>query len=144
MTLILFRSKINLKNIADFYCCFFLFFSDLSSLNFHRCPTAYCCSSTKCNSYNQCATNRYGRLCSRSVPFANVFIALHMATQSWALWLIYTARDGDRDRGREAMGFYMTLCTVHITQGQGRRYGAIVFSCAHPVPCPCPCPYLSH
>ena len=34
------------------------------------------------------------------------------------------------------MGFYITLCIVHTTQGQGQVHGIIVFYCAHPVPCP--------
>ena len=34
------------------------------------------------------------------------------------------------------MGFCISLCTVHTTQGQGR--GIIVFYCTHPVPCPGP------
>ena len=49
-------------------------------------------------------------------------------------WLIHTARDRDMDR--EMMGFYITLCTVHTTQGQG----TIAFYCARPGPCPCPGP----
>ena len=38
------------------------------------------------------------------------------------------------------MGFFITLCTVHTTQGQG----TIVFCCAHPGPClgPGPVPVL--
>ena len=38
------------------------------------------------------------------------------------LWLIHTARDRDW----ETMGFYITLCTVHTTQGQGLEYVTIV------------------
>ena len=41
------------------------------------------------------------------------------------LWLIHPARDQDW----ETMGFYITLCTVHTTQGN---------YFAHPVPCPRP------
>ena len=44
-------------------------------------------------------------------------------------WLIHTARDRDMDR--EKMGFYIMLCTVHTTQGQG----TIVFYCICPGPC---------
>ena len=54
------------------------------------------------------------------------------------LWLIHTAQDRDRDRDREAVGFYVTLCTVHNTQGQGQVHGAIVFYFAHSIPCPSP------
>ena len=45
-----------------------------------------------------------------------------------SLRLIHTARDRDRDR--EVMGFYITLCTVHTTQAQG----TIVFYCTHRFP----------
>ena len=51
------------------------------------------------------------------------------------LWLVHTARDRERDREWEMMGFSITLCTVHTTQGQGQ--GTIVFYCAHPSPSPC-------
>ena len=40
--------------------------------------------------------------------------------------------------GLGTMGFNITLCTVHTTQGQGK--GTIVFYCAPPGPCPCLCP----
>ena len=56
------------------------------------------------------------------------------------LWLILTARDQDRDRDWEMMGFCIMLCTVHTTQGQGQVHGTIVFYCAHSVPCPGPGP----
>ena len=36
--------------------------------------------------------------------------------------------------GPGMMDFYITLCTVHNTQGQ--RQGIIVFYCAHPGPRP--------
>ena len=36
------------------------------------------------------------------------------------------------------MGFYITLCNVHTTQGQ--VHGTIVFYCTYPIPCPCPGP----
>ena len=41
-------------------------------------------------------------------------------------------------QGRETMGFYNTLCTVHTTQRQGRE--TIVFYFVHPVHCPYPGP----
>ena len=41
---------------------------------------------------------------------------------------------------RLVMGFYITFCTVHTTQGQGQVQGTIVFYCALPGPCPCPSP----
>ena len=34
------------------------------------------------------------------------------------------------------MGFYIMICTVHTTQGQG----TIAFYCAHPSQCPGPSP----
>ena len=40
--------------------------------------------------------------------------------------------------GLGTMGLYITLCTVHTTQGQAHR--TIVSYCASPVPCPCPSP----
>ena len=40
--------------------------------------------------------------------------------------------------GQEIMGFYITLCIVHTTQGQGQV--TIVFYCVYPSPCPCPVP----
>ena len=55
----------NCKNLYFHPFCWFLLVSDLSTLEFHRCPTSYCCTTTKCNSYNQCGKNRHGRLCSR-------------------------------------------------------------------------------
>ena len=58
------------------------------------------------------------------------------------LWLVHTARDREQDREREMMGFYITLCTVHTTQGQGRGQVTIVFYCVHPDLCPCPVPGL--
>ena len=121
---------------------FFLFCSDLSSLNFHRCPTAYCCSSTKCNSYNQCATNRYGRLCSRSVPFANVFTALHMATQSWALWFIHTARDGTgTGTGKRWVSVWRyVLYTIHRDRGRYMEPLFYIVPIPFPVPVPLPLP----
>ena len=51
------------------------------------------------------------------------------------LWLVHTALDRDWDREQETMGFHITLCTVHTTQGQG----IIVFSI---VPIPIPVPVL--
>ena len=56
------------------------------------------------------------------------------------LMALHIARDRDRDRNREMMGLYITLCTVHTTQGKGQIHGTIVFYCAHPVPYPCPWP----
>ena len=53
-------------------------------------------------------------------------------------WLIHTARDRDRDR--EKMGFYIMLCTVHTTQGQGQSQGTTVFYCAHHGACLGPSP----
>ena len=50
--------------------------------------------------------------------------AMHFQYQ----WFIHTARDRDRAKVREMMGFYITLCTVHTTQGQG----IIVFYCTDP------------
>ena len=41
----------------------------------------------------------------------------------------------DRDRDQETMGLYITLCTVHTTQGHGQEHGTIVSYCAHPSPC---------
>ena len=38
----------------------------------------------------------------------------------------------------EMMGFYIMLCSVHTTQGQGQEQGTIVFYCTHPRPCPGP------
>ena len=35
------------------------------------------------------------------------------------------------------MGFYIMLCTVHTTQGQGQGQGTIVFYRAHPISYPC-------
>ena len=52
--------------------------------------------------------------------------------------MAHTALDRERDWDRETMGFYITLCTVHTTQGQGQ--GTIVFYCARPDPGPGPCP----
>ena len=52
----------------------------------------------------------------------------------WLFWLIHTARDRDR----EMMGPYITLCTVHTTHWQAQ--GIIVFYCTHPIPCPSPGP----
>ena len=46
----------------------------------------------------------------------------------------------DRDSDREAMCFYIMLCAVQTTQGQGQEQGTIVFYCAHHGPCPCPGP----
>ena len=40
--------------------------------------------------------------------------------------------------GLGTMGFCITLCTVHTTQGQGQ--GIIVFYCVHCGPCPGPGP----
>ena len=57
-----------------------------------------------------------------------------------SLWLIHTAWDRDQDRDWEMMGFYITLCTVHTTQGQGQTQGIIVFCCTHPCPCSGPGP----
>ena len=37
--------------------------------------------------------------------------------------------------GLGMMGFCITLCTVHTTQGQGQE--TIVFYCARSSPCPC-------
>ena len=34
-------------------------------LRFQRCPKSYCCSTTTCDEYNQCAAHRTGRLCGR-------------------------------------------------------------------------------
>ena len=34
------------------------------------------------------------------------------------LWLVHIALDRDWDREQETMGFHITLCTVHTTQGQ--------------------------
>ena len=49
----------------------------------------------------------------------------------WCLmqWLIHTTWDLDKDRDREKMGFNITLCPVHTTQGQAQ--GTIVFYCVH-------------
>ena len=44
--------------------------------------------------------------------------------RSPVLWLIHSARDPDRNR--ETMCFYITLCTVHTTQGQGQVHGTVV------------------
>ena len=41
-------------------------------------------------------------------------------------------------QGPEMMGLYITLCTVHTTQGQ--ELITIIFYYAHPGPCPCPSP----
>ena len=43
---------------------------------------------------------------------------------------------------REMMGFNMTLCTVHTTQGQ--EQGIIVFYFTHPVPYPSPRPFVKN
>ena len=43
-------------------------------------------------------------------------------------------------QGPGSDGFYMMLCAVHTTQGQGQKHGTIVFYCVHPVPGPRPCP----
>ena len=48
------------------------------------------------------------------------------------LWLVHTGRDRERDR--EMMGFCITLCTVHTTQGQG----TIGLHTHFPIPGPCP------
>ena len=57
------------------------------------------------------------------------------------LWLIDTARDLDRDRDWEMMGFYIMPCTVHTTQGWNREslfpIVPIPFSFLVPVPVPC-------
>ena len=52
-------------------------------------------------------------------------------------YTVHIARDRDKDRDQEMMGFYNMLCTVHTTKGQGLVHGTIVFYCAHPIPCPC-------
>ena len=56
-------------------------------------------------------------------------------------WLIYTARDRDMDR--EMMGFYITLCTVHTTQGQGSLRSIVPVLVPVPVPCNVYEPWLS-
>ena len=52
-----------------------------------------------------------------------------------------TARDRDRDR--ETMSFYITLCTVHTTQGKGQGREPLISivptSVLVPVPVPVPC-----
>ena len=42
--------------------------------------------------------------------------------------LIHTARDRDRDRDGKMMGFCITLCTVHTTQGQGQASSSLSLS----------------
>ena len=36
-----------------------------NQVRFQHCPKGYCCTSTSCSSYDTCASNRAGRLCSR-------------------------------------------------------------------------------
>ena len=53
-------------------------------------------------------------------------------------WLMHTALNWDRDRIWETMGFYVMLCTVHTTQGQGQGQGTIVSIVPVLVPLPVP------
>ena len=59
-----------------------------------------------------------------------------MCRRTRLIWLIHTILD----REWETMGFYITLCTVHTTQGQGQGQGTIVLYCAHPGHFLCPGP----
>ena len=68
-------------------------------------------------------------MCSFTLPDVIRLVLLHTARDQ------DRDRDWDRDRDREMMGFCVTLCTVHTTQGQGQGQGIIVFYCARPGPC---------
>ena len=51
------------------------------------------------------------------------------------LWLIHTARNRDRDR--EMIRFYITLCTIHTTQGQEPLFCIVSIPVPLLVPVPC-------
>ena len=67
------------------------------------------------------------------LPARRAVCLLEASTCQWGS----TCRGGGsvsaRERDQEIMGFYIMLCTVHTTQGQGQVHGTIVFYCAHPL-----------